>query len=209
MGTAVLLTTVTGTGPLFFSFNKEAFLPGGFPVLRQGYGTQRLVRGNKGGLPWGLLWGCGARAARLVTGVGSSASSYTQRPAFSLPSCSPQSYAGAGLSVTVYQKPGQCGVLRKAQKSFFTMPVFKSPILIDFVILTLISPLPYKHSSSKMEGQCCSFLEHKSTECFTAAEALRGDRPGPLASILPSLEYGSVFTVCIVFSFLLTSIYGS
>lgn len=33
MGTAVLLTTVTNTEPLFFSFNKEAFLPGGFPVL--------------------------------------------------------------------------------------------------------------------------------------------------------------------------------
>lgn len=33
MGTAVLLTTVTNTGPLFFSSNKEAFLPGGFPVL--------------------------------------------------------------------------------------------------------------------------------------------------------------------------------
>lgn len=32
MGTAVLLTTVTNTNPLFFRFNKEAFLPGGFPV---------------------------------------------------------------------------------------------------------------------------------------------------------------------------------
>ena len=38
MGTAVLLTTVTSPRTVF-SFNKETFLSGGFPVLCWGYGT--------------------------------------------------------------------------------------------------------------------------------------------------------------------------